>query len=131
MGVFIRIAKVPFNLAKMITPTSSERLTTLNELQQPAELRKRHCPNLWWRKGDLNALSKCHPALGRAENRLFYRLFCLSLKNSTSLLISNYFPTKAALEKGGGAMGHLLGMENTYNYAKLVEKRSPFITEPL
>lgn len=30
-----------------------------------------------------------------------YWLFCLSLKNSTSLFISNYFPTKAALGKGG------------------------------
>lgn len=53
----------------------------------------------------------------------------LSLKNSTSLFISNYFPVKAAL--GKEVMGHLLGMENSYNYAKLGEKRSPFIAEQL
>lgn len=60
MGVFIRIAKVLFSLGKIITPTLSKHLTVLNELQQPAELRKSHCSHLQWGKRDLNALFKFH-----------------------------------------------------------------------
>lgn len=46
MVVLIRIAKVPCNSAKIITPTLSMNLTVLNKLWQPAELKKSHCSHL-------------------------------------------------------------------------------------